>query len=305
MPLSDNARGALFMGVAMVAFTVNDACMKAVTQALPLYQAIFLRGVLCTAALLVLAWRMGGLRFAPQPGDRKWLVLRTAGEVASTVTFLSALRHMPLANISAIMQFLPLAVTLAAAIFLHEPIGWRRLMAILVGLGGVLLIVRPGTEGFDRWSLLGLASVACVVLRDLATRRMSSSLPSVTVAVTAAASVAATAGVVVPVEGWAEVSFGAAVLLASAAACLIAGYLLIVAAMRVGDIGYVAPFRYTSLVAAILLGWAAFGQLPDGLTLAGAAIVIATGIYTFHRERRLGRPVTLPDTPDAAPVRLR
>ena len=166
MPQSDNARGALFMSVAMTAFTVNDACMKAVTETLPLYQAI-----LCTAALIVIALRMGGLRISVEPGDRKWLILRTLGEVGGTLTFLTALSHMPLANISAIMQFLPLAVTLAAALFLHEPIGWRRLLAILFGLAGVLLIVRPGTEGFDRWALMGLASVGCVVLRDLATRR--------------------------------------------------------------------------------------------------------------------------------------
>ena len=297
MPQSDNARGALFMSVAMTAFTVNDACMKAVTETLPLYQAIFLRGILCTAALIVIALRMGGLRISVEPGDRKWLILRTLGEVGGTLTFLTALSHMPLANISAIMQFLPLAVTLAAALFLHEPIGWRRLLAILFGLAGVLLIVRPGTEGFDRWALMGLASVGCVVLRDLATRRMSSAMPSVTVAVAAAVAVTVTAAVLLPAEGWGVMAPRVAFLLGLAAACLIAGYLMIVVAMRVGDIGHVAPFRYVALVVAIGLGWAAFGQLPDGLTLLGAVIVVLTGIYSFHRERRLGRPGAMPDRP--------
>ncbi len=302
MSLSDNARGALFMSVAMAAFTVNDACMKAVTQTLPLYQAIFLRGVLSAAALVVIAARMGGMRLSMAPGDRRWLILRTVGEVGGTLTFLTALRQMPLANLSAIMQFLPLAVTLAAAVFLHEPIGWRRLLAIFTGLAGVLIIVRPGAEGFDRWALVGLASVGFVVLRDLATRRMSSAMPSVTVAVAAALSVTATAAVLLPAEGWEAVAPGAAFLLGLAAACLIAGYLMIVVAMRVGDIGHVAPFRYVALVVAIGLGWAAFGQLPDGLTLLGAAIVVLTGIYSFHRERRPGRT---PAAPDPAPVRLR
>ncbi len=297
MPQSDNARGALFMSVAMTAFTVNDACMKAVTETLPLYQAIFLRGILCTAALIVIALRMGGLRISVEPGDRKWLILRTLGEVGGTLTFLTALSHMPLANISAIMQFLPLAVTLAAALFLHEPIGWRRLLAILFGLAGVLLIVRPGTEGFDRWALMGLASVGCVVLRDLATRRMSSAMPSVTVAVAAAVAVTVTAAVLLPAEGWGVMAPRVAFLLGLAAACLIAGYLMIVVAMRVGDIGHVAPFRYVALVVAIGLGWAVFGQLPDGLTLLGAVIVVLTGIYSFHRERRLGRPGAMSDRP--------
>lgn len=285
------------MSVAMTAFTVNDACMKAVTETLPLYQAIFLRGILCTAALIVIALRMGGLRISVEPGDRKWLILRTLGEVGGTLTFLTALSHMPLANISAIMQFLPLAVTLAAALFLHEPIGWRRLLAILFGLAGVLLIVRPGTEGFDRWALMGLASVGCVVLRDLATRRMSSAMPSVTVAVAAAVAVTVTAAVLLPAEGWGVMAPRVAFLLGLAAACLIAGYLMIVVAMRVGDIGHVAPFRYVALVVAIGLGWAAFGQLPDGLTLLGAVIVVLTGIYSFHRERRLGRPGAMSDRP--------
>lgn len=289
MPLSDNARGALYMSVAMTAFTANDACMKAVTQALPLYQAMFLRGVLATLALLAIGWHMAGLRFGMEPSDRKWLVLRTLGEVGGTLTFLSALRHMPLANLSAILQFLPLAVTLAAALLLCEPVGWRRLTAIVVGFVGVLLIVRPGTEGFDRWSLVGIASVAFVVLRDLTTRRMSSALPSVTVALTASVSVTLVGALLLPFGGWVRVGAAEAVLIVMAATCLIAGYLLIVMAMRVGEISLVAPFRYTALIAAIGLGWAAFGQFPDALTLVGAGIVIATGIYSFYRERRLGR----------------
>lgn len=297
MPLSDNARGALYMSVAMTAFTANDACMKAVTQVLPLYQAMFLRGALATLALLAIGWHMGSLRFGMEASDRKWLVLRTLGEVGGTLTFLSALRHMPLANLSAILQFLPLAVTLAAALLLREPVGWRRFTAIVIGFAGVLLIVRPGTEGFDRWALVGMASVGFVVLRDLTTRRMSSALPSVTVAVTAALSVTVTGAALLPFGGWAAVGAAQAALIVIAAACLIAGYLLIVMAMRVGEISLVAPFRYTALIAAIGLGWAAFGQWPDTLTLAGAGIVILTGIYSFHRERRLGRTVAVAGPP--------
>lgn len=302
MPLSDNARGALFMSAAMAAFTVNDTCMKAVTQSLPLYQAMFLRGALATLALLVIGWQMGSLRFVIAAGDRKWLVLRTVGEVGGTLTFLSALGRMPLANLSAILQFLPLAVTLAAALLLREPVGWRRLTAILVGFAGVLMIVRPGIDGFDRGAALGLASVAFVVLRDLSTRRMSSALPSVTVAVTAALSVTVTGAVLLPVTGWASVGARPALLIGAAATCLIAGYLLIVMAMRVGEISLVAPFRYTALVFAIGLGGAAFGQWPDALTLTGAAIVILTGIYSFHRERQLGVKAALAERP---PFRIR
>lgn len=302
MILSPNARGALWMSIAMGAFTINDTCMKAVTATLPLYEAIFLRGLLTSFAIAFIGWRARTLTLSVAPEDRFWLLLRTIGEIGGTVTFLTALRHMPLANLSAILQSLPLAVTLAAALWLREPVGWRRLSAIGVGFAGVLLIIRPGTEGFDRWALLGVISVVFVVLRDLATRRLSSELPSVTIAFSAAASVAVMALVVLPFSGWTAPGPREAALIAGASTFLVTGYILIVMAMRTGDIGLVAPFRYTSLIFAVGLGWAIFGQFPDRLTLLGGAIVIATGIYTFHRERRRGQHVT---EPAKVPLRLR
>lgn len=293
MALSDNLRGSVLMTVAMVAFTVNDTCMKAATTTLPVFQAIVLRGVLTMAALAIIAWSTGALRFPSRRADQMWIVARTFGEVAGTFTFLMALKHMPLANLSAILQFLPLAVTLAAAVILRERVGWRRMTAIGVGFVGVMMIVRPGSDGFDRWSVLGLLSVGCVVIRDLATRRISGNVPSVMVAFLAALSVAVGAALVLPFTEIAAVTPRQGLQIVGAAGFLIIGYLAVVMSMRVGDIAVVAPFRYTSLVAAILLGWAAFGQFPDDVTLMGAAIVVATGIYTFYRERRLAREAVL------------
>ena len=302
MKLSENTRGALWMSIAMGAFTFNDTCMKVVTETLPLYEAIALRGVLTVAAIALIGWHTGLLSLALASQDRSWLVLRTIGEVGGTVTFLTALRHMPIANLSAIMQSLPLAVTLASVIWLRTPVGWRRLLAISIGFCGVLIIVRPGSEGFDRWSLLAVLSVAFVVLRDLATRRLSSELTSITVAFVAATAVTLMAVAVLPFSGWVAPGLGESALIAGASAFLITGYILIVMAMRTGDIGHVAPFRYTSLLFAITLGFAVFGQLPDRLTVLGALIIIATGIYTFHRERTRGQKVAVPVK---APLRLR
>lgn len=298
MALSDNLRGAALMTAAMVAFTCNDAFMKAATVDLPVFQAIVLRGVVTMAALAVIALRAGALRFRLPSSDWQWIGLRTFGEVAGTFTFLLALKHMPLANLSAILQFLPLAVTLSAALILREKVGWRRMSAIMIGFVGVMMIVRPGTEGFDRWSVLGLLSVSCVVIRDLATRKISTDVPSATVAFLAAGSVAVGAGLVLPFTEIAPVTLHHALQIGGASGFLIVGYLTVVMAMRVGDISIIAPFRYTSLVAAIILGWVVFHQLPDNWTLTGAAIVVATGIYTFHRERRLARTTAVP--PDAA-----
>lgn len=286
---SENLRGSLMMIAAMAAFTANDTCMKVITETVPLFQAIVLRGSLTMLALAVLAPRLGGLRLRFSRGDAKALGWRTLGEVAGTVTFLLALRHMPLANLSAIMQSLPLAVTLGAALVFRQAFGWRRMAAILVGFVGVLLIVRPGTEGFDIWSVLGLASVGFVVLRDLATRALSPEVPSVAVAFLAALAVTTMGLIVMPFDGWTLPPPATFALTALAAVFLVMGYLFVVMATRVGDVGLVAPFRYTALVFALLLGWLVFDQFPDAMTLVGSAIVVATGIYAFQRERRLAR----------------
>lgn len=290
MTLSDNSRGILLMCGSMLAFTVNDSFMKAATQTMPLFQAIALRGVVATVALLVIArLTSGSLSIMPQGSDRWRVALRSLAEIGATATFLTALTHMPLANLSAIMQALPLALTLAAALWLKEPIGWRRLTAILIGFLGVMLIVKPGTGGFTVWSVLGLISVGCVVVRDLSTRTLSRQVPSAAVAVWASVAVMVMGIIVTAIEGWRPVSGPEAGHLAAASLALVVGYMLSVMVMRVGDIGLIAPFRYTALLWAILFGWLLFGTLPDGWTVVGAAIVVATGIYTLLRERNLRR----------------
>ncbi|MGL6210281.1 MAG: DMT family transporter [Paracoccaceae bacterium] len=285
MAISDNLRGVIYMNVSMMAFTVNDTFMKTVTQTLPLFEAIALRGVISTVALLIIAQAMGGLRLWPERRDRGVMAWRSLAEVGGTVFFLVALTHMPLANLSAIMQVLPLAVALAAAVFLGVPMGWRRVTAILVGFVGVIIIIRPGAASFDVWSVLGLASVVCVVARDLATRALSPGVPSTTVSVWAAVSVTGLGLVGASVQGWQSVDRAEALLILGAAAFLIVGYLFSVMVMRVGDIGVIAPFRYTALLWAILLGWLIFGTLPDNWTLIGAAIVVASGLFALWRER--------------------
>ena len=288
MPISDNTRGVLYMNIAMLAFTVNDSFMKAITQDVPLFQAILIRGGLTVAVLaLMAAITSGGLDMLPKGRDRAVLTIRTIAEVGGTVFFLQALVHMPLANLSAIMQSLPLVVPLTAALVFGDHIGWRRMLAIGIGFTGVLLIIKPGTTGFDIWSMFGLGSVACVVVRDLATRELSRAVPSVAVALWAAIAVTILGLAGVAAQGWQSITAHQFIMLAGASSALIVGYLFIVMVMRVGDIGFVAPFRYMALLWAIVFGWVLFGSLPDGWTLIGAAIVVATGIYTLWRERKL------------------
>ena len=285
MALSENSRAAAFMVLSMAGFGLNDAFIKLVGADLPLFQAVFLRGLMMTLLIAGLVVREGRGRFRPDRRDRRLILLRTAAEIGATVSFLTALFNMPIANASAIVQSVPLAVTLAAAAFLGEPVGWRRYVAICVGFAGVLVIARPGTEGFNLYALSAFASVGFIVLRDLSTRRLSPGTPALGVSLVTSAVLTATAGIAALFIDWAPIAPGHVALLGVSAIGLMVGYVFSVHAMRLGDIGFVQPFRYTLLVFAILNGIIIFGEWPDAWTLAGASLVAGTGLYTLHRER--------------------
>lgn len=295
MNLSDNMRAALMMAGSMAAFTINDALMKLAAPNLPFFQQIFLRGVTISLGLLVLAAVWGHLKYKPSRTDRVLTGLRTMAEMIATVFFLTALFSIPLANLSAILQALPLTVTLAAAIFLGEPVGWRRMVAIGIGFIGVTIIIRPGMAGFSIYSLYGVAAVILVTFRDLTARKLSKTIPTSRVALSAAIGVTVMAGIgsVATQEIWVMPDAREWALINGASLCLMIGYLAAVAAMRLGEIGFVAPFRYASLIVALFLGLFLLDEWPDGWTLIGAAIVVATGLFTLYRERATAQQPTM------------
>ena len=286
-PLSDNVRGAALMAASMAGFAINDALVKTLAGALPVYQVMFLRGLFASAFLALLAWRAGALWPTVEPADRSRLIWRTTAEIGATSCFLTALFHMPLANATAILQALPLAVTLGAAIFLREAVGWRRYSAILIGFLGVLIIVRPGAEGFNVYAISALAAVAFIVVRDLTTRRLTTGVPSLFVALASAVAITGAGGLASLGLEWRSVGGDEVIRLGFAAVFLIGGYLFAVMTMRVGDISFISPFRYTVLLWAIMLGFFVFGEVPDTWTLVGSTVVVIMGIYTFYRERKL------------------
>lgn len=287
--MTDNMRGAALMMVSMAAFTLNDTCVKALAGSLPLFQVIFLRGFLTTLLTAALAWRMGAFRGHIPPRDRGLVALRLVAEVASAYFFLMALYNMPLANVTAILQSLPLVLTLTAALLFREPLGWRRLSAILIGLLGVLLIVRPGSEGFTLYSVYALLAVVFVTMRDLCTRRLSRETPSMLVTFLTSGAVMVSFGIAAAFDDWVPVGSREGLLILGAAGFVFLGYLCSIMVMRVGEIAFVTPFRYTGLVWALLLGWFVFGDWPSNLTLLGAVIVVASGIFTLWREGQLAR----------------
>jgi S-adenosylmethionine uptake transporter len=201
--------------------------------------------------------------------------------------FLSALFNMPIANLTAILQVVPLAVTLGSLIFLREAVGVQRLTAIAIGFFGVMLIVKPGADGFNTWSIYALIAMFGVTFRDLVTRQLSPSVPTITVTLVTVVTVMIAASLASLTAPW--VSFGPATgfLIAGPAVAILGGYLFSVQVMRSGDISFTAPFRYTGLIFALFAGWFVFGEWPGVLTQIGAAIVVATGVFTFYRERKL------------------
>lgn len=292
--LSDNFKGALLMMASMAAFTLNDTFVKMLAGTLPLFQLLFLRGLLTTLLVGVLAWRMGAFSRMIPRRDWQLVGLRLVAEIGAAYFFLTALFNMPLANVTAILQSLPLIVTLAATLVFKEPLGWRRMGAILIGLVGVMLIVRPGTEGFTLYSLYALIAVCFVTMRDLCTRKLSAETPSMLVTFLTSGAVMVFFGLGSVMDDWAPLDLRAAVLVLSASVMIIGGYLFSIMVMRVGEISFVTPFRYTGLIWALVLGWVVFGDWPETLTLVGAAIVVGTGIFKLYRERQLARRGRLP-----------
>lgn len=303
MALSNNVRGAICMIVATVGYTVNDAMTKFVTESMNMGQVMFIRGVFATLLVALLAWSRGA--FAHRPHILNPLVLlRAAGEALATTSFLIALAHIPLATTSAVMQALPLAVTMGAALVFGEQVHWRRWLAIAIGFGGVLIIVRPGTEGFNVYALWALASVGFCAARDLVTKRLPEQIPSLLVSTVTAALVTACGALMVgPMGGWSHVSGTSLLLLVSAAVMLVIGYQTVILATRLAEISYVAPFRYATLLWAIVLGYLVFSDLPDAYMMLGATIIVGSGLYTLYRERVVGRgkPAATSTGPAMAP----
>ncbi|MFC3072909.1 DMT family transporter [Shinella pollutisoli] len=286
MNATGNGRGALFMVIAMAGFTCNDALVKAVTAEMSVAQIMFVRGLMTTVLVVVIARWMGvlvPLRVLLQPA----VALRVVAEILASLAYVSALGAMPLANTAAILQALPLAVTLGAALFLGETVGWRRWLAIFAGFVGVLIVIRPGPDGFSPAAVYVIASVVGAAIRDLCTRRISDDVPSLAISVFTAVSITITAAALIgPMGGWQPMSAAAFAKLAGASVLLLVGYQTIVLAMRHGEISFIAPFRYTSLLWAILIGVFFFAEVPDLWMTVGVSIIVASGLYTFYRENR-------------------
>lgn len=282
---SGNLRGILAMLAAMFFFITNDMFVKLASESLGIAQVIFIRGSMAVVLVAALAWWAGALRVWPRRGWRA-IALRSFGEVFATILYLTALFHMQIANATAILQAMPLVMTVISALALGEVVRWRRWLAVSGGFIGMLMVVQPGTAGFDSYALFAVASLAFAALRDLSSRYLPAEVPSFFVALVSMITVTAFGGLWSIGEPWAPMSGEVLAYLACAAALLSGAFYFITEAMRHGEVSLVAPFRYSIIVAAIVLGYLVWGEIPDALALAGIALIVFSGLYVFYREGR-------------------
>ncbi|UWR23820.1 DMT family transporter [Sulfitobacter sp. S190] len=292
----DNLRGAALMVLSMLGFAIEDAFIKRMSGDVPVGQIMVMLGigggVIFGAVVLaqgraVIEWAM----LTPA------VIIRALGEMFGTLCFISAIVYTPLSSASAILQATPLVVTLGAALFLGETVGWRRWAAIGVGFMGVMMIIRPGLEGFTPLSLFALGGVIGLAIRDIATRKIPKTLSTMQLSFLGFIAIVPAGTVLMLGTGTAPVAMTATntIFLALALGIGVFAYYAIVAAMRVGEVSFVTPFRYTRLIFALMIGIAFFGERPDTLTLLGSLIIVGSGIYTLWRERKTRgtRPATL------------
>jgi drug/metabolite transporter (DMT)-like permease len=209
----------------------------------------------------------------------RFLWWRTAAELGGTAAYLTALARLDIAVSTAITQMTPLAVTAGAALFFGENVGWRRWSAIAVGFVAVLIVIRPGTEGFSSWSLLALLTVGFVVFRDLTSRSMGAWVDPIAVTLVSMLTLVPLGLAMSIFEPWQPITARALLYCAGASVTL--------SAVRLGEVSVVAPFRYSVLLWAIVIQIVVFSVWPDRLTLLGSAVLVATGLYTIYREAKV------------------
>jgi len=264
MNMTDNTKGVIFILVSMFGFVVNDTLMKS------LFITIKIQGVAIVNYSRA-SWSL--------------MLLRGFAEVMATLTFLNALKHLPLPNVTAIIQILPLTVTMAAALFLNERVGLKRWTAIVIGFIGVMIVIKPGTEGFSSYSYYAVLSVIFVTMIEIVTRKIPAEVPAIMITFITALSVGITATICLPFITLKALDTTALMLVWSAGMAIFVGYFFSIKSMRIGEISFVSQFRYTAMIWAVLLGYFVFNDIPAQNTIIGAVIIVASGLYAFHCKR--------------------
>lgn len=279
-----NTRGITAMSMSMALFVASDTFMKTASDGTNPAQLLFVRGILLVCVILLLVWRLralGQVRGLLQPRT----LLRTFCEGAGTFTYVVSLAYIPIATALAIHMATPLFVLPLSRWILGERIGFGQVLAVAIGMSGVLLVLRPTLEGIDIWLVVSLLSAVLFALRDTLTRTIPPRVPSVVVLFggAVAGTMAGAAGVAG--AGWDPIGSREIGCVIASALLVGTGMQLLIQSMRAGEVSVISPFRYTAILWAVLSGLVVWGALPDGATVAGICLIVAAGLYALLRER--------------------
>lgn len=274
------------MSLSGMCFASSDTVYMLIFKLIPLPQYMFLRGLLITCGTFALAKR-SKMPFPREPQIVRWMLLRGLLEIYTAFAFLTTLRHLPLAEATAIIQTVPLVMTVLAFLLFGERFGIWRLSGILLGLLGVLLIIKPGFGEFNIFYLLNFSVVLSITARDFLSRHIPRSASSTWVAFVTAVVVTIATGIISIMIPWVALSGKLVIALLASGFFVVFGQLLSIIAMRLGEVGLVAPFRYIAIVFAVIIDVVIFHNIPDWLTVLGCALVAVAGIIVLYREAQL------------------
>lgn len=291
-----NRRGIVCMVGAMGCFVSNDALVKFASQSMPSAQLIFVRGAMSVLLVLAVAHALGATARLRE-ATRGWVAGRALVDATATMLYLGSLFHLPIGNATAINLAAPLFMTMFAALFMAERVRGARWLAVGFGFLGVLLVIQPRAQGFNSWALVCLLGTLFHAARDLMTRRIHAGIPSILITLATAVAVTVVSGVGSLLQGWQPFGLFELGLLALASVFLTGGYYFIISSMRYGEMTLVAPFRYSGLLFALVLGFGVWGEVPNTLAWFGIALLIASGLYVLVSEKR-GLPVAAAAPPD-------
>lgn len=292
-----NRRGIVSMVGAMGCFVTNDALVKFASQSMPSAQLIFIRGFMSVLLVLAVAHALGATSRLRE-ATRGWVAGRGLVDAIATMLYLGSLFHLPIGNATAINLAAPLFMTMFAALFMAERVRGARWLAVGLGFLGVLLVIQPRADGFNAWALVCLLGTLFHAARDLMTRRIHADVPSILITLATAVAVTVVSGLSSLLQGWRLFGLFEFGLLALASVFLTGGYYFIINSMRHGEMTLIAPFRYSGLLFALVLGYLVWGEVPNTLAWFGIALLIGSGLYVLISEKRRAPEAVAAPPPD-------
>ena len=276
----------------MSMITTNDAIIKHITEVFNVGQIMFLRGALI-CVIFACVMRMRGQPVFQRRSLHRWSLLRALFELCATLFFLTGLSLLPIAVASTLGFSSPIFLALLAAIVLKEKVGLDRWLIILIGFAGVLLITNPFASGASWAVIFPLVCAFFVALRDIAIRYVPNDLPSTQVAFTNAWVVMIGGGLYSIYQGWGEADLHWYLWFIALGVALYSGYLFLIIGSRLGELSFISPFKYVSILLALLYGYLIWEETPTLTMLAGASIIVISGIILLSSEKRRARKTAL------------